>query len=189
MLQFAGVVAFALLTAIAAQIRVQMWPLPVPMTLQTLAIGLMAMTLGPRLGTISAAFYIIVGVCGGPVFSGGAGGWGALAGHTGGYIIGFLLMPSVFWLVAGGRRDGSGALSLRSTPLSRVAMAIVAAQAVVFVPGVIWLAVVLAITGSSNPIQSALVGGLAVFIPGFIAKSLFLFASARATDSAAFLRW
>ncbi|MBM7554418.1 biotin transporter BioY [Thalassobacillus pellis] len=79
---------FAAITAILAQIEI---PLPVvPISGQTLAVGLTATILGSRQGAISMICYAVLGAVGVPVFAGFKGGVQVLAGPTGGYIIGFI---------------------------------------------------------------------------------------------------
>ena len=80
---------FAALTAIMAQIEV---PLPiVPISGQTLAVGLTATILGSRQGAVAMVGYAALGAVGLPVFAGFSGGAQVLIGPTGGYIFGFIL--------------------------------------------------------------------------------------------------
>lgn len=79
----------ALLTAACAQIAVCLPGNPVPVTLQVFAAVLCGMVLGSRLGFLSQAQYLAAGALGLPVFAGFKGGWLALAGPTGGYLVGF----------------------------------------------------------------------------------------------------
>ncbi len=69
-------------------------PGPVPFTLQTFGVFVTAGLLGEKKGSAAVLIYILLGAIGIPVFSGGRGGVGIIAGETGGYIIGFL--PAVF---------------------------------------------------------------------------------------------
>ncbi|ALC81538.1 MULTISPECIES: biotin transporter BioY [Bacillus] len=79
---------FAAITAVFAQIEI---PLPfVPISGQTLAVGLTATILGSRLGSVSMICYAAIGAIGAPVFAGFKGGAQIIAGPTGGYIIGFV---------------------------------------------------------------------------------------------------
>ncbi|WP_420176652.1 biotin transporter BioY [Luteococcus sp. OSA5] len=61
----------------------------VPITLQTLAIGLAAMVLGPWRGMLATLLYIVVGLAGIPVFAGGSAGLGVLGRPSAGFIIAF----------------------------------------------------------------------------------------------------
>ena len=63
---------------------------PVPITLQTLFLGLAGALLGAKLGALSQLIYLLIGFIGLPVFSGGKAGLGVLFGPTGGYLIGFV---------------------------------------------------------------------------------------------------
>ncbi|MGM9922911.1 MAG: biotin transporter BioY [Bacillus sp. (in: firmicutes)] len=83
---------FAAIIGLLAQITI---PLPlVPITGQTLAIGLAATILGARYGTLSVVLYLCIGIAGIPVFSGMTSGLGIVLGPTGGYLIGFI--PAAF---------------------------------------------------------------------------------------------
>lgn len=65
---------------------------PVPVTLTNLIIYFSIAVIGMKLTLISYIVYLLLGAAGLPVFSGFAGGLGKLAGPTGGYLIGFILM-------------------------------------------------------------------------------------------------
>lgn len=79
---------FAALISIFSQIII---PLPlIPITGQTLAIGIAATILGRKYGTLSVLLYLMIGAVGVPVFAGMSGGIGKLIGPTGGYLIGFI---------------------------------------------------------------------------------------------------
>jgi len=67
----------------------------VPISLGVLAILLTVYVLGMVKGTIATTAYILLGAAGMPVFSGYQGGLQKLAGPTGGYIIGFILMALI----------------------------------------------------------------------------------------------
>ena len=74
-------------------------PGPVPFTLQTLAVFTAVELLGARRAFWSVAVYLLMGAAGLPVFSGMAGGLGILLGPTGGYLLGFLLVPWICHVV------------------------------------------------------------------------------------------
>ena len=82
----------AALLAICAWISI---PFVVPFTMQTFAVFLILCVLGGVEGTIAIAVYIAIGAVGAPVFAGFTGGFGVIAGPTGGYILGFLLTGAV----------------------------------------------------------------------------------------------
>jgi biotin transporter BioY len=81
------VVAFSLLTALAAQVVIPIGP--VPITGQTFAVLLTGALLGSRLGAMAMIVYLLEGASGLPFFYGGHGGLAHLLGPTGGYLVAF----------------------------------------------------------------------------------------------------
>ena len=68
-------------------------PLPFslsPIALQTLIVNLTGYVLNAKQAFMTMLVYLLVGLAGVPVFTGGTAGPGKLFGPTGGYIIGFL---------------------------------------------------------------------------------------------------
>ena len=92
------VLAFSLLTALAAQVVI---PLPpVPITGQTFAVLLTGALLGSRLGALAMIAYLIEGACGLPFFYAGRGGLQHLLGPTAGYLWSFPAAAFVTGLLA-----------------------------------------------------------------------------------------
>lgn len=79
----------AALMAICAWISI---PTAVPFTLQTFAVFLVTGLLGLKCGTLSVLVYMLLGAVGLPVFTGFRGGFSALVGTTGGYLLGFIFI-------------------------------------------------------------------------------------------------
>lgn len=89
----------AALTAVAAQIQIPMWP--VPMTMQTFAVLLVAAALGAKRGSLSLALYLAMGAAGLPVFAGAKSLTGVLP--TAGYLVGFVAAAAlVGWMASRG---------------------------------------------------------------------------------------
>jgi biotin transport system substrate-specific component len=96
------VLAGALLTALFAQIAIDVPPSPVPVTGQTLAVGLVGATLGARRGATSLALYAILGLFL-PFYAEGESGWHVIWGASGGYIVGFVFAAgAIGWLAERG---------------------------------------------------------------------------------------
>jgi biotin transport system substrate-specific component len=130
--------------AIAAQISVPM--LPVPMTLQTLAILMVGFAFGSRLGALTLLAYLAEGAMGLPVFANGMNGL-AFAGPTAGFLLGFVGMAYLAGLAA----ERGLARGLIGTGVSALVI-----SALLYIPGVIW--------------PAALAGGFG-FEAGWVAQS------------------
>src|SRR3954463_10544343 len=92
------VVSGALLTALFAQIAIDVPPSPVPITGQTLAVGLVGATLGMRRGASSLTLYVLLGLFL-PFYADGESGWSVVWGASGGYLIGFIFAAGfVGWM-------------------------------------------------------------------------------------------
>jgi biotin transport system substrate-specific component len=96
------VVSGALLTALFAQVSIEIPGSPVPITGQTLAVGLVGATLGARRGASSLALYALLGLFL-PFYAEGESGWDVIWGASGGYIVGFIVAAGVVgWLAERG---------------------------------------------------------------------------------------
>lgn len=156
----AGVVGFALLTALGAQLVIPLPGTPVPITLQTFFVLLAGITLGPRLGTASMAFYLLLGTAGYHIFASGNWGLATVLGATGGYLIGFVLaQPFLGQLARPGDHHWSNILG-----------AILAGNAVIFGCGLIWLAI-----WAQSGVAETLTMGFWPHVPGLILKSALAF--------------
>lgn len=81
------------LMGILSNIQIPLWP--VPITMQTFGVFLIAFFFGSNRGTISILLYLIVGLLGLGVFAGYSSGYAPFIGPTGGYLIGFVAMVFV----------------------------------------------------------------------------------------------
>ena len=128
-----AVVLGSLLLTASAKLQVPFWP--VPMTMQSLVVLLLGMSCGLRLGTATVLLYLAEGAVGLPVFAGTPErgiGLAYMMGPTGGYLIGFVLAAAALGSLAERGCDRS---------LARIAAAMIAGHLILFVPGVLWLAV------------------------------------------------
>ncbi|HLS33749.1 MAG TPA: biotin transporter BioY [Brevibacterium sp.] len=98
----AFVAVFAALIAVFAGLpAIPVGGAGVPITLQTLAIALCGMVLGPARAFLATALYVGLGLIGLPIFSNFSGGLGVLAGPSAGYIAGFAVYALAAGAVAG----------------------------------------------------------------------------------------
>ena len=106
----------------------------VPVSLQTFAVVLAGLVLGPARGAGAVLLYLVVGFAGAPVFANLMGGTAVLAGPTGGFLVAFL--PAA-WVV--------GAITVavrRRTRLHYLHLLIagLASIPVIYAIGIPWLA-------------------------------------------------
>lgn len=159
------VLAGTALIAIAAKIKVPFYP--VPMTLQTLAIMLIAATYGFRLGTLTVIAYLGEGLLGLPVFTNtppSVAGPLYFLGPTGGFLLGFVLLAMLVGYAADRGCDRS---------ISRLLAAVLAGEMVMFALGFVWLAwfAQLSSGASGLGIATALAAGVTPFIWGDLLKA------------------
>lgn len=148
------VVGGAGFTALLAQVAVPMSP--VPITGQTLAVGLVGATLGMRRGLAAMLLYVLLGFFL-PVYADGGSGIATLWGASGGYLIGFVAATALIGWMA--ERGGDRKVHLAF-------LSFVLAQLLVFVPGLIVLQLV---TGMS--VGDTIYHGFTVFILGGLIKA------------------
>jgi biotin transport system substrate-specific component len=120
-----------LLIALSAKIQIPFWP--VPMTLQTLSVMLIAALGGLRLAGLTFTLYLIEGAVGFPVFAGTPErgiGLIYMMGPTGGYLLGYLLATFIVGFAAD--------RGLRTRPFALFAV-MLAAMLPVYALGVLWL--------------------------------------------------
>ena len=148
----------SLIVTAAAQVQVPMYP--VPMTLQTLAVLMLGAAYGPRLGGATLALYALQGSLGLPVWPGfDSGVWYPSYGFIPGFIAAAVV---VGWLAERG---------WDRTPL-RMFGAMLAGNVVLYIPGLIWLAVWLGaglIPGAG--IEKTFEWGMTPFVLGDLLKA------------------
>jgi biotin transport system substrate-specific component len=150
------VLSGALLTALFAQIAIDVPPSPVPITGQTLAVGLVGATLGMRRGASSLALYMVLGLFL-PFYADGESGWHVVWGASGGYLLGFVFAAGfVGWMAEHGA-DRSVALGF---------VTFVTGQLIIFAFGLVGLK--LAVGESWG---WTIHNGFAIFIVGGLVKA------------------
>jgi biotin transport system substrate-specific component len=89
----------------------------VPITLQTLGVMLAGVVLGGYRGALAVALYVVLGLVGLPIFAEHSSGFGALAGPSAGFLIGFIPGAFVTGLIA---RANRGKFSVVRTVLGSI---------------------------------------------------------------------
>jgi biotin transport system substrate-specific component len=142
--------------AIFAKIKVPMWP--VPITMGTFAVLTIGAAYGPRLGLTTIFGYMIVGALGFDIFANSTAelnGLSYMMGGTGGYLVGYVLATVALGMAARAGWDRS---------FGKMALALLAGNALIYVPGLIWLG---QLYGWDKPI---LAWGLTPFLIGDVLK-------------------
>src|SRR6266851_3380772 len=148
------VIGFSLLTALAAQVVIPLYP--VPITGQTFVVLLTGALLGPRLGAMAMIAYLVEGASGLPFFSEGRSGLLHLMGQNGGYLIAF---PAAAYITGAFAEHGWDRRFLTAA----AAMAI--GSAIIMLSGWAWFSVVM----RTSPMLTVY-ATVIKFIPGDIIK-------------------
>jgi biotin transport system substrate-specific component len=142
------------LIALAAKIKVPVPGSPVAMNLGTLAVLTIGAAYGARLGLATIMGYMVLGMIGFDIFQSSTAelnGIGYMMGSTGGYLVGYVLAVVALGALARAGWDRS---------VIRMAAAMLVGNVLIYVPGLIWLAV---LYGVDQPI---LAWGLTPFLLG-----------------------
>ncbi|CAN7649261.1 biotin transporter BioY [Bosea sp. LjRoot90] len=154
LVQLGAVVLGTLALAIASQISVPM--LPVPMTMQTLAVILIGALYGWRLGALTILAWLGEAALGLPVLANGSGGLVPFMGPTAGYLASFpFVAVLVGWLAERGWNGSRPALAFASMLLG---------HALCLLFGGLWLATLI------GP-EKAMLAGVVPFLLGTLVKS------------------
>ena len=151
-LVIAGIAALA----VAAKIKIPM--IPVPMTMGTFAVLSIGAAYGMRLGLVTIIGYMLIGALGFDVFAGSSAetfGITYMMGGTGGYLVGYVLAVLALGYAARQGWDRS---------IGKMALAMVLGNVLIYVPGLVWLAV---LYGTDAPIFT---WGLTPFLLGDVVK-------------------
>ncbi|MDI3534249.1 MAG: biotin transport system substrate-specific component [Thermosediminibacterales bacterium] len=148
---------FAALTAVMGYVKIPLPFTPVPITGQTFAVMLAGSLLKPRTAVASMLSFLFLGAIGLPIFAGGQGGIGVIAGPTGGYLLSWPI--AVFFM--------SVLLNkIKPNFINLLIINVLGGIIVVYTIGVFQLSV---ITGMN--IKQAVAAGAVPFIPGDIIKA------------------
>jgi biotin transport system substrate-specific component len=150
---------FTALTAIGAFISIPIGP--VPITLQSLFVILSGLILGSKLGMLSQIAYVLLGLVGLPVFSGGSGGLGSIFHPTFGFLIGFIIAAYIV-----------GKISEKNKSIIVIAFAVILGSIIIYVIGVPYFYFIFTnYMGKDINFYGALKYSCIPFIPGDIIKA------------------
>lgn len=154
------------LTAVMAAVICVLGPIsmaipisPVPISLASMAVYLAVTVLGMKLGTLSCLIYLLLGLVGLPVFSGGSAGAAKLFGPTGGYLVGYLFLALIAGAFVGRYTEN------KWKSIAFAVLGMVLGTMVLYALGTAWLAY-----SAGMDFQAALWAGVIPFIPGDLVK-------------------
>jgi biotin transport system substrate-specific component len=152
---------FTTLTAVGAFINIPIGP--VPITLQFLFTALAAILLGPKLGALSQVVYVVLGLIGIPIFTGG-GGISYIFKPSFGYLLGYIIGCYIIGKIS--ERIGN-------KTFIKLFISIISGLIVIYLIGVPYMYLILKyVMGVNITVSAAIKAGFIVFIPGDILKSI-----------------
>ena len=154
----AVVVGGSFLIALCAQLAIG-WPVPV--TGQTFAVLMIGALLGARRASLSVLIYLMEGAAGLPVFAQGRGGFMALSGPTGGYLVGFVFAVYIVGLLAERGWDRR---------IGTTVLAMVFGNIAIYTFGLFWLCCLVYMGKLAISTNKILTVGLYPFVPGDLLK-------------------
>ena len=146
----------------------------IPVVLQNVLCILAAVLFGGFAGALPTLLFLLVGLIGFPVYSGGAGGLAVWLGPTGGFLPGYLLGALVAGLIAG--KPDIEEKKISKAKIIRISLAVIAGLVILYIPGVIGFSFWAAGNGKIPADKTALGYAAAVcvlpYIPGDIIKAV-----------------
>ncbi len=140
--------------SIMSQLIIPLYFTPVPISLGSFGVMLIALLYGRKLGTATVLSYVVAGSLGAPIFAGFKAG--SLFSPTGGYILGYIAAA----LILGFLFDKGIAKSYVKTFLSLLLVSVI-----IFVLGALVLMLFV-------PIKNVFMAGVLPFIPGDMLKAV-----------------
>lgn len=151
---------FTSLTSVSGFISVPLGP--VPITMQTIFVVLSGLIIGAKLGALSQIIYVMLGLIGLPVFSGGTGGLTSIISPTFGFLIGFILAAYVI-----------GKLTEKNKSLPKIVYSVIVGSLTIYIIGVPYFYVIFTYyLGKGINFYQALKFSCLPFIPGDILKAI-----------------
>lgn len=161
---------FAAIICVGCFLRIPLGPIPI--VLQNAFCILTSVLLGGFLGIAPTAIFLLAGLIGLPVYSGGTGGIAVWLGPTGGFLPGYLIGALAASLLAGKPSVTEKKVDFKTA--FRVTLAIFAGFVILYVPGVFHFARWAASGGKIPAEKSALAYTISAcvipYIPGDLVK-------------------
>ena len=166
------VALFAAIICVGCFIRIPLGLIPI--VLQNMLCILCAVLLGGLLAGAPVALFLLAGLIGLPVYSGGTGGLAVWLGPTGGFLPGYLLGAVAAGFIAGKPDVSEKKMSVKVAV--RVSLAVIAGLAILYIPGVIrfsyWATAAGKVPVEKTALSFTMAACVLPYIPGDILKAV-----------------
>ena len=171
-LKLSFIALFAAIICIGCFIRIPLGVIPI--VLQNVLCILCGVLLGGLLAGAPTALFLLAGLIGLPVYSGGTGGLAVWLGPTGGFLPGYLLGALVAGLIAGKPSVEEKKISWKS--MLRISLAILAGMVILYIPGVIrfsfWATAAGKVPADKTALAYTMAACVIPYIPGDLLKTV-----------------
>ena len=171
-LKISFIALFAAIICFGCFIRIPLGVIPI--VLQNALCILCAVLLGGVLAGAPAALFLIAGLIGLPVYSGGTGGLAVWLGPTGGFLPGYLLGAVAAGFIAGKPSVTEKKLTVKV--VVRVSAAVVTGLVILYIPGVIrfsyWATAAGKVPADKTALAYTMAACVIPYIPGDILKAV-----------------
>ena len=161
---------FAAVICLGAVMRIPLGPIPI--VLQNMLCILISLLLGGFLGAVPTALFLVAGLIGLPVYSGGTGGLAVWAGPTGGFLTGYLIGAFLAGIIAGKPKLEEKAFTWKV--FLRLIIAAFVGMIVLYIPGVIhftrWAQAAGKVPADKSAFAYTMAACVIPYIPGDIIK-------------------
>lgn len=163
---------FAAIICIGCFLRVPIGP--VPIVLQNALCVLTGVLLGGVFGGAPTALFLVAGLVGLPVYSGGTSGIAVWAGPTGGFLPGYLIGAILAGFIAGRPTVEEKKISVKA--VLRISIAMLAGMVIMYVPGTIhfarWAASAGRVPADKTAFAYTMAACVVPYIPGDLLKTV-----------------
>ena len=171
-LKLSFVALFAAIICIGCFLKIPLGP--VPIVLQNVLCILTGVILGSYLAGLPTALFLLAGLVGLPVYSGGTSGIAVWIGPTGGFLPGYLLGAILAGLIAG--RPSVAEKKFCWSRVIRITLGIFAGMVILYVPGVLhfarWAEKAGRISDGQTAFAYSMMACVIPYIPGDLVKIL-----------------
>lgn len=169
-LKIAFIAMFAAIISFSGFIKIPLGPIPI--VLQNVFCILCAVLLGGISAGAPVLLFLVAGLIGLPVYSGGTSGIAVWAGPTGGFLFGYLFGAVVAGLIAG--KPGVFEKKLSAALVLKITAAVLAGMVILYIPGVLhfakWAEIYSKVPEGKSVIAYTLAACVIPYIPGDLIK-------------------